>query len=172
MAMESSLWSELHDLFDTDDGSLPEVRVGYSISSAAVGGYALLRSRAARIVTEKAYFWSNTLDSERPIDSVANPAELVVSGEAEPFHVVFGGLQSQSVVIPDLGVFVFPDRLALDYRMGSEWGPGQLLAFFELLADLVALDPQASLSLEDGPLDEVVARFQRAWRRWAAEHAA
>ncbi|MFK8185859.1 MAG: hypothetical protein AB8B99_20980 [Phormidesmis sp.] len=165
------LWNELRDLFDTDDGSLPEIRIDYRDSAAAVSGYALLRGRAARIVSEKPYFWSKTYDAERPLDSVYNAAALVVSGEAEAFHVVFGGIQSSSVTIPDLGIFVFPDQLALDYRMGPDWGPSELEAFFGLLGELASLDPYASLSLEEGVLPDVTARFQNAWRRWSAKHA-
>ena len=171
MKLTSWLWSELCDLFDTDDGSLPEVRVDYMDSAATVSGYALLRGRAARVVSENACFWSKTHSADRPLDSVSNAAVLVVSGEAEAFHVVLGGIQSRGVTIPDLGVFVFPDQLAFDYRMGPAWGPKELEALFELLGELIALDPHASLSLEEGVLATVVSRFQNVWRRWVAEHA-
>jgi hypothetical protein len=102
---------------------------------------------------------------------VSNAAALVASGEAEAFHVVFGGLHFRDTTIPDLGVFVFPDQLALDYRMGPAWGPKELEALFQLLDELTALDPRATLTLEEGVLPDVVARFQTARRRWAAGHA-
>lgn len=165
------LWNELRDLFDTDDGSLPEIRVDYRDAGATVSGYALLRGRAARVVSDNAHFWSKTHDAERPLDSVANAAALVASGEAEAFHVVLGGIQSGRVAIPNLGVFVFPDQLALDYRMGPAWGPKELEAFFGLLGELASLDPDASLSLEEAVLPDVADRFQNSWRRWCAEHA-
>lgn len=171
MAFTSWLWNELRDFFDADDGTLPEVRVDFRDSAATVSGYALLRRRAARVVSEKAYFWSKTHDEARPLDSVSNAAALVVSGEAEAFHVVFCGIQSGGVAIPDLGVFVFPDQLTLDYRMGLAWGPIQLAAFFRLLGELASLDPDASISLEEGVLPDMAARFQNAWLRWSAEHA-
>jgi hypothetical protein len=164
------LWSELHDLFDTDDGSLPEVRVDFTRRDGVTLGYALLRSRAGSLVG-KASFWSKTRNEECLLDSVSNAAALVTSGEAEAFHVVLGGIQSRGVTIPDLGVFVFEDQLALDYRMGAPWGPGELHALFELLADLTRLDPGASLSLEPGMFLDVVARFQNAWQRWNADQA-
>lgn len=85
--------------------------------------------------------------------------------------MVFGGIQSGIVAIPDLGVFVFPDQLSLDYRMGPAWGPSELEAFFGLLGELASLDPDASLSLEEGMLPDVVARFENAWRRWSSEYA-
>jgi hypothetical protein len=66
---------------------------------------------------------------------------------------------------------VFPDQLALDYRMGLDWGPSELEGLFDLLVDLAALDPQASLSLQEGQSAELVARFQNAWHRWVGERA-
>src|SRR5262245_34025026 len=116
MKLTPWLWNELRDLFDRDDGSLPEIRVDYVDPAAMVAGYALLRGRAARVVSENAYFWSKTHSAERPLDSVPNAAALVASGEAEAFHVVLAGIQSRNAAIPDLGLFVFPDQLALDYR--------------------------------------------------------
>ena len=166
------LWAELHDLFDTDDGSLPEVRVDYADPKATAAAYALLRERAAQIVTDNPRFWSKSDHAERPLDSVPNAAALVASDEAEAFHVVLRGIRSRDVAIPDLGLFVFPDQLALDYRMGPSWGPREVEALFELLAELTALDPEASLSLEPGILPEVSARFQQAWRRWSGGDAA
>jgi hypothetical protein len=163
------LWDDLRDLFDTDDGSLPEIRVDYSDSSATVAGYALLRGRAARVVSERALLWSNTQSTNVPVDSVPNAAALVASGDAASFHVVLGGIQSQGVTIPDLGVFVFPDQLALDYRMGSSWGVTELGALFELLGELAALDPQASVTHWD---TDAAERWRAAWRRWSAEHVA
>ena len=166
--MTEWLWDNLRDLFDTDDGSLPEVRVDYSNSEATVAGYALLRGRAAHVVSERPDFWSNLQSANLPIDSVPNAASLVVSGEAESFHVLLGGVQSRGITIPDLGVFVFPDQLALDYRMGPAWGPIELGAFFALLGELAALDPKVSVSHWD---TDATDRFKDAWRRWTAEHA-
>jgi hypothetical protein len=161
----SWLWTELHDLFDTDDGSLPEIRVNYVEREAMVAGYNLLRRRAARIVTEKPYFWSKVHNAERALDSVSNAATLVVSDEAEPFHVVLGGIQARNTTIPDLGVFVLPDQLALDYRMGPAWGASELEALFQVLLELRDLDPNATVSLEEDVVTEVSRRFESAWRR-------
>lgn len=166
------LWEALHDLFDTDDGSLPEVHVHYRDQRATVAGYALLRQRAASIVPEKLCLWSKVDNAERELYSATNAADPVVSAEAHPFHVVLGGIRARSTPIPDLGVFVFPRRLALDDRMGAARAAGEIEALFEILVELTALDPHASLSREEGVLPEVVARFQKAWHRWVSDHAA
>jgi hypothetical protein len=172
MSVTSWLWNELHDLFGTDDGSLPEVRINYSDPEATSAGYALLRTRARMVSPENQLFCSITEDTAQPLDSVPNAAALVVTGEADPFHVVFGGIECNGVTIPDLGVFVFQDQLALDYRMGAAWGPAELQAFFQLLCELIAFDPKATIALEESVLPEVVARFRNALRRYRGEHTA
>jgi hypothetical protein len=171
MNATSWLWNEIHDFFDTDDGSLPEIRVDYSDTQATASGFALLRKLAATISPESPCFCSVPGDEERPLDSVPNAAALVVSGQAHPFHVVFDGIQLRGATIPTIGVFVFPDQLALDYRMGAAWRAAEAEALFALLLQLVALDPRATLSLEDGILPELAARFQSAWRRYSTSAA-
>jgi hypothetical protein len=72
-------------------------------------------------------------------------------------------LASNGVVIPDLGVFVFPDEIALDYSMGEEWNPANVAAFFELLIQLQGIDPTAVITPSQvyfGP--ESHERFARA----------
>jgi hypothetical protein len=166
------LWQQVHELFDTDDGSLPEIRLNYADAKAAAKAYELLHARAARVVPEGALIWSNVKQAPQPLESVANPAALVQSGTATPFHVVFSGIQSVGVTLPDLGVFVFPAQMALDYRMGPSWGPSQVEALFHLLVELTRLDGGASLSLEEGLNSGLATRFQQAWRRFQSEHAA
>ncbi|AKJ27087.1 hypothetical protein AAW51_0396 [Caldimonas brevitalea] len=63
---------------------------------------------------------------------------LVVSREAEAFHLVLGGMRMAGVTLPDLGVFVQPGGVTLDYPMGSEWGEMQIEAFVKLLRLLTA----------------------------------
>ncbi len=169
--MAQWLWAELKDLFEKDDGSLPEVRVNYADKNAVASGYSLLRGCASEYVNERAYFWSKSKNEELQLESVPNAAALVVAGDASPFHVVLAGVQSQGATIPDLGVFVFQNQLALDYRMGSCWTPTVLEAFFRLLLELCDLDEKSSLSLEDGVVGNVTARFQQAWHRYVTENA-
>jgi hypothetical protein len=168
----SWLWRDLRDLFEIDDGSLPEIRVVYADRRAPVAGFGHLRKRAARVVTHNPSFWSNERNEDVALETVPDAAALVVSGSAEPFHVVLGGIESSGVVLPDLGVFVFSDALYLDYRMGPAWSEAEVRALFELLAELMAFDSQSSLSLEEGVVPEVAERFVAVWTRWRAEHAA
>ncbi|MDP8910083.1 MAG: hypothetical protein M3N47_13430 [Chloroflexota bacterium] len=53
--------------------------------------------------------------------------------------------------IPALGAFVWPDHVALDYRMGSGWDARSLGAFARLLGELRQLVPHARIiAIPDG----------------------
>ena len=167
----SWLWRDLHDLFDTDDGSLPEIRVDYRDPEGTRAGYVLLRQHARRVLPFNASV-SVVGSGEIPIDRLEDPAGLVTSRRAQPFHVVLTGVEVDGTGVPDLGVWVFPDQLALDYRMGPAWSPRELHALFALLLALTGCDPNSSISLQEGVPVDVVDRVGRAWSRFRSEHAA
>jgi hypothetical protein len=62
-----------------------------------------------------------------------------------------------------LGVFVWPDAVTLDHRMGREWGPPQVAGFFELLRDCCALDSGAVVIPAETEAPPYADRFLRAW---------
>lgn len=169
--MSTWLWDEVHEFFDTDDGSLPEVHMNYSDPHAVSRGFTLLLDRSRELVADDGQFWSKAAEKARPVNSVPNAAALVVSGEAEAFHVVIEDIRCGGVTLPDLGVFVFQDQICIDFRMGEHWGPAELAGFFGLLADLAALDPEASFSLEDGVPSSVSERHLAAFERFLREQA-
>jgi hypothetical protein len=158
----TSLWDEAGACFDTDDGSLPGIEVD-NLSPAGVSAiYAMLRRRS-RLCDGSPEFWNRKRNESVLVDSVPDAAGLVAAGEAEAFHHCIEGLVSGGIELPVLGVFVFPNCVELDYRMGSEWGPTQVAGFFELLRDCCALDPTAVVvpaSCEGPPYPD---RFLRAW---------
>lgn len=144
------LWESLRHLFDTDDGSLPEIRVTYSSRGSAAAGYELLRKRAA---------------------CVPENAPREATADRIPFHAVLAGIEAQGSSLPDLGVFVFDDQLALDYRMGARWSASSLIGLFTLLSELVALDPAALVARVPSGDSSAPDRFASAWNRWSDENA-
>jgi hypothetical protein len=100
-------WRKLRFLFDTDDGSLRDIRLAGLGPDGVASVFEFIRSRAA--LNPDAAFWHRKLDREEPLDSNPDPAGMVVSGEAEPFHVLASRLSAGGVVLPNLGVFVFSD---------------------------------------------------------------
>ncbi len=73
------------------------------------------------------------------------------------------------VRLPDLGVFVFDDQIAIDYRMGEEWRSTELRGLFELLLEISQLDPGSSVTFDPKTLPEVRERFKACWMRFLAE---
>ena len=80
----TELWSKLHDLFDTDDGSLPDIYILNLSEQGVKDIWAYLRQSAAGYAGD-AFFWHTARQEEVPIDDVPNAAELVISGEAKVF---------------------------------------------------------------------------------------
>ena len=162
------LWDQLHDLFDTDDGMLPDIELRDLRGNEVEGIYAFLRSRS-EIIPPGTSFWSNTEQRSVPVDTVENAARLVVVGEGQPFHVLLHGLTFAGATIPDLGVFVWQNEIGLDYRMGPDWNPTRLRALFECLYQLQQIAPTMQVGLPQQDLLEMRERFIEALQRYYIE---
>lgn len=160
------LWEQLHELFDTDDGSLPEIEVWFTRPESIPAAYGLIQKHAGCVITRAPTIQLDGEPEERLLESVLNPAALVAAGRAHEFHLVFGGVERDGVPIPDLGVFVYHRTVCLDYRMGSEWTARSLRALFALLFDLAQLEPDVAPRLEDVIAADQRAAFDDAWQRW------
>ena len=79
--VSDSLWALVGECFDTDDGSLPGIELTGLSRAGVVAMYAMLRRRS-RLEGDPPEFWSRTEEASRPVDSVANAAELVDSGRS------------------------------------------------------------------------------------------
>ena len=167
MSATDWLWEQVRECFDTDDGSLPGIEIAGLSPEGVASVYAMLRGRS-RLASDSAEFEIRPQEACLPVDSLPHAAALVAAGEAEPFHLCIAGVVAAGVELPVLGVFVLPDAVELDYRMGPDWGPPQVAGFFELLRDCCALDPHARVrSASDGPLEAV--RLEAAWARYRGQ---
>src|SRR5436190_5713031 len=122
----------------------------------------MLRGRSY-LVGDPPSFWSLTEDAALLVESVPNAAALVASGCAQPFHHCIGGVVAARVELPILGVYVWPDSIELDYQMGLEWGPPQVIGFFQLLRDCCALDFSAVVTPAQNEGPPYPDRFAKAW---------
>jgi hypothetical protein len=137
-----NLWEDVKVCFDTDDGSLPGVEISNLSPSGVSAVYNMLRLRS-RSVGGPPEFWSSKFLKFVPVDSVADPAGLVIVGEAVALSHEIEGLVAGGVELPALGVRVWPEAVDLAYRAGREWGRAQIAGFFELLRDCCNLDSAA-----------------------------
>ncbi|CAG0928201.1 hypothetical protein TFLX_00797 [Thermoflexales bacterium] len=162
------LWNELHDLFDDDDGGLYDIWITNLTPLAIVNIYTLLCT-AASIIPNQPTFWDKHRDQVRALESVPNAAQLVVNDEAEPFHFLVQGIVFGNVILPDLGVFVSPDMITLDYRKGPEWRSTTLHALFDLFAQIQRNEPAAKITLPDMVLPTVRQRFEQALTHYVTQ---
>ena len=91
----------------------------------------------------------------------------LIEGEAEPFHVVFGGIKSSSgKVVPDLGVFVMAsDYISLDYKMGKQWNTEAVIGLFEIMLVFESFGKNTVISHE-GNIFEQNNELISAYRSW------
>jgi hypothetical protein len=154
------LWSSLHDHFAEDDGSLPELHLDGLPREAIPEVFGMLWERGRDVTAGGARFHDRRDGQDRPLNDPREVGRLVVAGEAD-VHVVLAGLESGGSTIPDLGVLVHQDGLILDYRMGADWGPPQLLALFGLIHELAASSPAMTVAQLDAG-----EAFSSAWRSY------
>jgi hypothetical protein len=155
------LWKDLHDLFDTDDGSLPEIELT-NLNPSQIGSvfsFLLVRGKE-----KDGRFWDKELKAERNIEDVENAAMLVADYRAHPFHIVLSDIEVDGVTIPALGVFIFQKVIVLDYRMGEGWGPSELGALFCFLSQMKKLAPEMVVKLPQGEPEKAGSNSKRYGR--------
>jgi hypothetical protein len=145
------LWSQLSHLFDTNDGSLPDIELN-NLSGEEVENIYLYLRQNSEIVSVGSYFWSIPEEKEVPVDTVENAASLVTKGEAQCFHIVIAGLLFEGATIPDLGVFVSQNSIVLDYRMGECWGSAELEALFMCFSRIREIAPFVEIKYPKTPI--------------------
>jgi hypothetical protein len=162
-----TLWHLVRSSFDLDDGSLPAVEL-HALSVDEVGHiYASIRTRSGTVVGFPS-FWDYESNTERGLDEVPNAALLVAEGKAAAFHFLIEGSLASGVRLPTLGFQIFEDVVAVDYRMGPDWGPLQVFAFFGLLKDLLAMSRcgRLELAVERPPNPSA---FRDAWEKFSGD---
>lgn len=153
MSVDSVIAAVL-DLFAADDGGLPEICL-HGLSGPEVEDiYQILRQKT-RFLVGSPVFRHRLERCDKPLDSVPNAARLVVQGEADPFHFLCRGITVDDVLLPDLGVFVLDNAVALDYERGPAWEAPQVAGLFRLLRELFARIARPRLSYDaDNGRDE------------------
>ncbi|MFZ2960587.1 MAG: hypothetical protein WA705_27220 [Candidatus Ozemobacteraceae bacterium] len=158
-------WNSLHDLFDKDDGSFPEILINRLGGPGVIRGYSHIREKTKFLVGAPA-FTGRRDGREKLLDSVPNAAEVVVSGAAEPFHFLARQIVVDAGIIPELGVFIFENAIALDYQMGRQWSESTLEALFSLVRFLVRNGENPVVTHEESDRPMARQRFEAAISRY------
>jgi hypothetical protein len=141
-------WNIARLNFTDDDGSLPGIELR-NLRPNSVRNLVNYFFHHGKLTADDATLWHNQMQANVLLNQVEDPVGLVISGIAEPFHCCFQ-LHSQGVnTIPILGLFVFQDVVEIDYRMGGDWNPENVDAFFRLLVYLKSIAPEANVESAD-----------------------
>lgn len=156
-----NLWLRLHDLFDTDDGSLPDIVVENLSNDQVRTIYQWVRSQCD--IYDDPTLWDLVQETDVPIKTLADPAQLVLDGRVEPFRHGLTQFAISGVVLPQLTIAVSPNEIAFDYRMGREWRPPQVAALFDFLWTIQEIAPAATISHMHEGANDRTASFTNTW---------
>lgn len=157
------LWETISNILFKEEGSLPEIRLTGLTSEHAAAVFSNLLEMANTTDLSQT-IWHEKLKCEVPLSELPNAGALAADGVLSSLHVILSGIRSGGTLLPDLGVSVYTNEVALDYRPGSDWNPDVLAAFIELLSGLRSLEDGGRLEVAD----EVVVLPEDAQRRFRA----
>ena len=141
------LWTQLRDLFDTDDGSLPDIFIENLSNDQVCHIYRWIRSQSEIYCDNRdPTFWDCVNERDVSIEMVDDPAERATESRAEPFRHGLTELSFSGVCLPQLTIAVFPNEIDFDYRMGVEWGRDNWGGLFDFLWAIQIMAPDANIS--------------------------
>ncbi|WP_411825560.1 hypothetical protein [Luteolibacter sp. AS25] len=152
--------------FTDDDGSLPSIDLS-NLSGDGLRSIATHFFNSGMIATPDATIYDNISERNLSLSEVADPVGLVISGRVSTFHCCFACLSWRNVELPTLGLFVSPDGVDIDYRMGSEWSPDSVDAFFRLISHFISLEPDVVVESGEVPGLPFPGRFDEALDHYA-----
>ncbi|MEM7812690.1 MAG: hypothetical protein AAF532_14540, partial [Planctomycetota bacterium] len=161
-----ALYAAVSENFIENDGSLPGVEIICPDVESLSLLYRTLRDHSAAGEGD-AECWSVEDECQRLVRDYSNIAAEVASGRVNACHFVFDDLRVEEELIPGIGVFVWRDRIGLDWRMGPAWTVDEIFRFFVLLNRLVVLCVDNRLVSEEpeGPPDP--AGFMNSWKAFS-----
>lgn len=159
--------TSLEGISSRRDSGGPDINFDFNGEECVSNAYQYIQSLSSQLVGSNSYYWSKTKQAEIPILFGENPALKHIEGEAESFHVLFGGIKSNSGKrVPDLGVFVLSsDYISLDYKMGQCWNTEAVIGLFEIMAAFESLSKNTRISHE-GNIFEQEGELISAYTSW------
>jgi hypothetical protein len=166
----AEFWQKWHATFTQMDGDLPELRLIRVPGDRLQPLWEYLRAAAGSL--EPGALWREDEQREVSLEETPDAAALVAAGQVPFFHALLREVRIRGEVLPDLGVFVFPDEIALDYQPGRQWNVDAFVALLTLLHQLQRLAPGATVTTEEQMASEYREAFERAYAEFSARNAA
>jgi hypothetical protein len=161
MSAEPSWWQGLCPLFTDPATSCPEVCLSGLLSAEVINLVQVVRAAGQGLIGEPLVYHQIQGREVRLVD-LPDATELVVKGAAAPFHFLLRGLTTDGLALPDIGVFVLPNAVALDWETGPAWTYPRVRAFLRLVLRLTGELTMPTLSLEETTPPELIALFQES----------
>lgn len=159
-------------ILSENDGSLPDIEFDFGLEKCVATAYQIIQNQSSYIDSLKPYYWSRLREIEVPIIFGQNPAKFLLTGDAEPFHLVFRGIISPSgKSVPDLGLFVLAETvISLDYRMGEYWNEKSVEGLFEIMSILKSLSCNTKINHLGNFFDHEETILLSAFNSWQIDN--
>ncbi len=144
----TNAWQITSVNFRDDDGSLPTIVFDHVKPASVKKLYRFIRENG-QCVSKSPTVWDNRHCADVPLMSIDDPCDWLQAGRADAFHCCFGGISMHGTVIPDLGIFVWENKIEIDFRMGKAWNSENVDAFFRFLAYLHSLAPESRIRSDE-----------------------
>ena len=163
------LFQEIGDFFSKNDGSFPEICICGLSAEEVNKSYKLIREKS-RFNVGKPTFFNREAEKEMDLDEVEDASAMVTEGKAQPFHfmvreICFGKRHR----IPELGVFILHNAIALDYEKGPCWGEIEIEALLLLILQLLGDSEKNFIKLEESVSQEDRDKFAAVVKRLCEE---
>ena len=135
-------------MFDNDDGSFPEICICGLSAEQVSAGYLFIREITDFVVGAPRFF-NHEAKCEMGLDEVENPALLVCTKKANPFHFMTRSIRYAKGTVHELGVFILNNAIALDYEKGPIWGEREIETLLQMILKIRAESPDSVIRLED-----------------------
>lgn len=163
-------WQQIFDLFDVDDGSLPDVFVDDLTREQIVDVYDWIMCHCSGPGCRTA--WSISKQVDVPVADLPSPALAYVDGEVESFRHLLTDLSIGGVPLQDMTVCLEGSGLSVDYRKGPQWTQTTINALLELLTHIQQRAPAARIwHSEERLVEGTSARFPAALRQYQTERS-
>jgi hypothetical protein len=136
-------WNELKDFFDEDDGSLPDIFIENLTGPEKEDIFGWILGIVKFSANSSVY--SLKENKAVPAISYSNPVRDFNKGEIEPFRFALKEVRIKDIFIPLSSIGVGFNEIEFDYQMGKEWGPLQVEALLEFLAQIKDKVPAARI---------------------------
>ena len=163
------LFQQIGDFFCKDDGSYPEICVCCLPGSRVKEIYGFIRKNC-QFTVGKPRFFNREQDCEMELNDVDCAATLVTEGKAQPFHFMVRNVRfGKDSFIPEVGVFIMHNAVALDYEKGPIWGELEIESLLLLVLKGMNEIADSFIRLEDSVAENDKNRFRDSLERLGKE---